>query len=61
MSTAVAVRRTGPTPPAVLPTLVRAESLRMLRNPVPWLGLALSVIDNTPVEGLHDGWGVFRL
>ena len=25
------------------------------------LGLALSVIHNGPVEGLHDGWGVFRL
>ena len=25
------------------------------------LGIALSVIDNGPVEGLHDGWGVFRL
>jgi len=25
------------------------------------LGLALSVIDNCPVQGLHDGWGVFRL
>jgi acetyl-CoA carboxylase carboxyltransferase component len=25
------------------------------------LGLALSVIHNAPVEGLHDGWGVFRL
>ena len=25
------------------------------------LGLALSVIDNGPVEGVHDGWGVFRL
>ncbi len=25
------------------------------------LGLALSVIDNQTVEGLHDGWGVFRL
>ncbi|MCK9824617.1 hypothetical protein NOCD_14120 [Nocardioides cavernae] len=27
----------------VLPALVRTESLRLLRNPVPWLGLALSV------------------
>src|SRR4051812_16936851 len=25
------------------------------------LGLALSAIHNAPVEGLHDGWGVFRL
>jgi len=25
------------------------------------LGLALSVIHNAPVGGLHDGWGVFRL
>jgi acetyl-CoA carboxylase carboxyltransferase component len=25
------------------------------------LGLALSAIHNAPVQGLHDGWGVFRL
>jgi len=25
------------------------------------LGLALSVVHGAPVEGVHDGWGVFRL
>jgi len=25
------------------------------------LGLALSAVHNAPVEGIHDGWGVFRL